>query len=117
MEPVQFTVQDSASSKFSRAAAAVTSLNIEIISKDNAAITPEEYLKNFKENMSEGINEKLVTVGEITTQKLFGVDALVFDGCKNLTTVNYNGSEEEWNNMNISIKNDFFINATRNYLN
>ena len=38
-----------------------------------------------------------------------------FDGCSDLTTVNYAGSPEQWNNIKIANHNDELLNATRHY--
>ncbi len=38
-----------------------------------------------------------------------------FEGCRKLKEVNYKGTEEQWNNIEISIGNSSLINANRNY--
>lgn len=38
-----------------------------------------------------------------------------FDGCSDLTTVNYADSPEQWNNIKIANHNDELLNATRHY--
>ena len=38
-----------------------------------------------------------------------------FDGCSDLTTVNYAGSPEQWNNIKIANHNDELLNATSHY--
>ena len=39
-----------------------------------------------------------------------------FNGCKSLTDVYYNGTEEEWNQITISLFNDYLLNATIHFL-
>lgn len=43
------------------------------------------------------------------------IDYSAFDGCSDLTTVNYAGSPEQWNNIKIANHNDELLNATRHY--
>ena len=43
------------------------------------------------------------------------VEAMAFEGCEKLAEVTYNGSEEDWSNIEISIKNEFLISATKHY--
>lgn len=38
-----------------------------------------------------------------------------FDGCTNLKTVNYKGTQEEWNKITIGTSNESLTNATINY--
>lgn len=38
-----------------------------------------------------------------------------FEGCCKLKEVNYKGTEEQWNKIEISIGNASLINANRNY--
>lgn len=46
---------------------------------------------------------------------LIHIDYSAFDGCNDLTTVNYAGSPEQWNNIKIANHNDELLNATRYY--
>lgn len=43
------------------------------------------------------------------------VESYAFYGCSNLTTVNYDGTEDSWNNINIDVGNDAFTAASRTY--
>lgn len=43
------------------------------------------------------------------------IDYSAFDGCSDLTTVNYAGSPEQWNNIKIANHNDELLNATKHY--
>lgn len=38
-----------------------------------------------------------------------------FEGCSKLKEVNYKGTEEQWNKIEIGVENAYLINANRNY--
>ena len=56
-------------------------------------------------------------MSEITiSNNILYVGKYAFSGCSNLVTINYKGSESEWNNITVlSDENSYFINATINY--
>ena len=44
------------------------------------------------------------------------IGGYAFYNCSNLTTINYHGTEEEFNAITIGSNNDYFENATVNYI-
>ena len=44
------------------------------------------------------------------------IEKNAFSSCRSLTTINYHGTEEEFNAITIGSGNDYFKNATVNYI-
>ncbi len=59
-------------------------------------------------------NTKNLTEVELPTT-LKSIGYMVFGGCDNLSTVNYAGTESQWNSINIGSSNNALKNATINY--
>lgn len=56
----------------------ISSVELTIISNNEAVMTPVEYLEHFKNSMSEGADTKLLKVSEIETVKMFESETEVF---------------------------------------
>ncbi|MBR3149275.1 MAG: S8 family serine peptidase [Eubacterium sp.] len=70
-------------------------------------------LSELSENAFEGC-ENLSTV--TLSNKLLSVGSDAFYGCTNLTDVYYDGTENEWNNIDIADNNDCLTNAAIHFL-
>ena len=76
---------------------------------------PENQVVNLDEDVSNNFAVVTSDVTLITSDENIDIDYSAFDGCSDLTTVNYAGSPEQWNNIKIANHNDELLNATRHY--
>ena len=104
-----------------------------IVLPKNITSIPKEYFYDLPNLKSIELPQKVTSIGEsafrgssashegsalqtITIPKsVTNIGNQAFYGCDSLTTVNYEGSEEEWSKIEIGFGNDDLINATFNY--
>ena len=117
--------QNSASSSENRVIGVTvdgSTATVEYVAAEDADIVVALYTDDSEELMSASGTVDVFAMEENTGHSIsdfrkafhsFIVKA--FDGCSDLTTVNYAGSPEQWNNIKIANHNDELLNATRHY--
>lgn len=120
--------QNSASSSENRVIGVTvdgSTATVEYVAAEDADIVVALYTDDSEELMSASGTVDVFAMEENTSHSTVTVPLTgsipasfivkAFDGCSDLTTVNYAGSPEQWNNIKIANHNDELLNATRHY--